>query len=239
MSPTFLENVDLLSTPTHTFVDTDEGKKLVTQIGLLTQLREAAIQGMESGGSSSAFGSRPPLDAGAHDTFEDIKRQIKEALAEVAIVPRVATAETLVRRWYAATDEHRMHNITEARMHSETEMRTGKHWKAAYQQPVQLAAWRLAQRWVDRIETFFNPPETREIQGPCPACEIEFIHRVKDGQEIQTRTLAFVRDKDGRATEARCAACGNRWTPDLFEWLAAAVGATKLPELDTPEGSAA
>lgn len=243
---TFLESIDLLTVDQHTYVDTDEGKKLVTRVALLAQLRAAVVQGMESVGGSASFGSRPPIDGGAHDLLAEIERQVTESLRVVDSRPTpLGTVEEHVRRWFAATAEDRMYSVTVKHQHSDeltmkwyTEYvargRTGSNRSAVYFEVVDLPAWMLAQRWVDQVELFFNPPSTREIKGPCPSCETEKMHRTKDGQTIQTRALAFIRDDQGRTIEARCSACGAVWYPFQFEWLAKAIGAKPLPEL-TPE----
>jgi hypothetical protein len=249
--PTFLENIDLLTVDQPAFVDSDNGKVLVTRPALLTRLRTAVFQGMEGGGTSSAFGSRPPIDGGAFDLLEEISRQVTETLATATGRPTpLGHVEAHVRLWYAATAEDRMYPVTVKHQHSDDlTMRWYKEWvargktgssrSAVYFEVVDLPAWMLAQRWVDQIELFFNPPATREIQGACPSCDEEFLHRVKDGQTIQTRALAFIRDDTDRTIEARCSACGARWFPFQFEWLAKAIGARPIPELASEGDDAA
>lgn len=245
--PTFQENVAALTEDTHVYIDTDTGKQLVTRPALLPRLRDGVLLGMETTGGSASFGSRPPIDGGAFDLLEDITRQVTDALQAVDSRPTsLGQVEQYVRRWYAATSEDRMYSVTVKHQHADdltlqwykawvARGRTGTPRSAVYFEVVDLPAWMLAQRWVDQIELFFNPPATREIDGACPSCEVKIHHRVKDGQVLQTRALSFVRDDQDRTIEARCAACGARWYPFQFEWLAKAIGAAPLPELTETE----
>lgn len=109
--------------------------------------------------------------------------------------------------------------------------RVGIPPKGSYFKSETFSAHALAQRWVDHIELFFNPPYTREIHGACPSCDTKKMRRTKDGRVLQNYALQFVHDKDGKTTEARCTACKAVWYPFQFDWLAKAIGAKPLPEL--------
>lgn len=236
----FRENVDKLTSANHRFIDTDDGKKLVTSSGLLTQLREAVSGGIE-GGMSSSFGSRPPIAANALDLADEIDAQARDALRAATGKVPFGRAEKHIRLWFAAVNESTMVDVRSRRQHPDEMVdgwrKAGRDDPAVWYELDQMPAHTLARVWVDRIETLFNPPQTREIQGPCPACDERYVDRVKDGSVVRSSAMSFMRDENGRATEARCAACGAKWLPDQFEWLARAVGAAPLPELRHEEDS--
>jgi len=236
--PTFMDNIDRLTIETHIFIDRDDGKHLVKRPGLLPQLREAIFVGMETGGGSSGLTSRPPIDAGARDLLTEIERQVSEALIASTKQPLpYGHVENYVRLWAAAADESTMVTLRTSQQHPDELVDVWRKDKnpaaAVYFKIDQLPAWRVAQRWVDQIEAFFNPPSTREIQGACPACEETHVRRVKDGVTVQSAALSFLRNEAGDATEARCAACKAVWYPAQFEWLARQIGAAPLPELES------
>lgn len=234
----FRENVDKLTTAHHTFVDTDDGKTLVTANSLLTQLREAVSLGLEGGGSSQ-FGSRPTIDATALDLANEIDAQAADALrAATGNVP-FGRAERHIRLWFAAVNESTMVDVRYRRQHPDELVdawrKAGRDDPAVWYELDQLPASALARQWVERIEALLTPPQKREIPGKCPACDESHVLRVKDGETIRSTAMAFLRDREGRTTEARCAACGARWLPAQFEWLARAVNARPLPELQHAE----
>jgi len=233
---TFMDSIDRLTIETHIFIDRDDGKHLVKRPGLLPQLREAVFVGMETGGGAGGRGSRPPIDAAARDLLTEIERQVAEALVAATKRPLpYGHAENYVRLWAAAADESTMVTLRTSQQHPDELVDAWRKAKnpasAVYFKIDFLPAWRVAARWVDSIEAFFNPPSTREIQGACPACEETHVHRVKDGATVQSAALTFLRNEAGDATEARCAACKAVWYPAQFEWLARQIGAKPILEL--------
>jgi len=234
---TFMDNIDRLTIDTHVYIDRDDGKQLVTRPGLLPQLREAVATGLESTAGSSAFGSRPPIAPAARDLLTEIERQAWEAYRD-ALAPKAAPVlpvESVVRGWAAVAGGSKM--VTVRISHQEPDdlvdrWRREHLWAKAVNYKVEfLPAERVASRWVEQIDGLFNPPSTWEIQGACPSCEATHTLRTSGGVTTRSRAMAFLRDESGKTVEARCAACGAVWYPFQFEWLAKAVGAKPLPEL--------
>lgn len=238
---TYWSDIDKLTTATHKIIHRDHGTEVLTAPGLIQQLREAVQQGTETGGGSASFGSRPPIDSGAQDLLREVSGQARAVLrAATGQEPRLAAAETHIRLWGAAVNESTMVTVYTRRQVPD---RVVDGWykedpettrRAVYKQPQQMEAWRLVKHWIARIEGFFFPAETREIKAPCPVCDTRWVYRDRDGETVQSPALVFARDKNGDTTDARCLSCGLRWLPAKFEWLAKAVGARPLPELDTP-----
>jgi hypothetical protein len=239
---TFWSDVDRLTTANHRIVQRDHGTEILTSDGLLTQLRRAVVQGMEPGGSSS-FGSRPPIDAGAQDLLREISGQARVALQAATGQPApFGVAEKHVRLWAAAVNESTMVTVYARRQVPDEVV---DRWLkdgvtdelAVVKEPLQLSAWRLVKHWIDRIEGFFYPPDTREIKAACPVCDERWVYREKDGQTVQTPAMMFIR-VEGEVTEARCFACGLKWFPAQFEWLAQQIGAKPVPELEAARHAA-
>lgn len=235
MGSTFWSDVDRLTVPYHKILHRDHGTEVVTLDGLIQQLRSAVQVGMEVGRSSSAFGSRPTIDAGAQDLLLEVTGQAREALsAAIGRKAPVGMPESHIRKWAAVVNETTMVRVSEKAQYPDSLVdkwrQAGVAHSATYVQFVELPAWRMVRYWVDRIEGFFFPPETVEIKAACPVCEERWVHRVKEGETVQSPAMLFVR-VDGDITEAKCVACGSRWNPSQFEWLARAVGATPVPEI--------
>lgn len=233
---TFWSDIDRLTSANHKIVHRDKGTEVLTSAGLIQQLRDAVAEGREGGGSSSSFGSRPPIDASAQDLMLEIAGQSREAhQAALGRVSAVKAVESHIRLWAAAVNETTMVTVSVRRQHPAERVAEWRRQKldhpAVYTELLQLEAWRLVKHWIGRIEGFFFPPDTREIQAACPICDERYIYREKDGQTVQTPAMMFVRE-EGEITHATCQACGLKWLPAQFEWLAQAVGAKPLPELE-------
>jgi len=217
-APTFNHLIDLLTLDTPTFVRRDAGMELHNKQGLLEQLREAIFGGMEGGGSSAGYGSRPPLDPAAVDLLEEITKQATQALSQVSKMPTpYGHAESYVRLWAGQSSESQMFAVT---------AKATTDQGGIFEERFEMPAYQLAQRWVDRVEGFFNPPVTAEITAPCPRpeCGVRYVSRVKDGVEIQSSALSMTRDREtGTTLEAKCAACGVVWHREDLPRLAALV----------------
>jgi len=238
---TFLGLIDQLTKPHPRTV----GEITQTVDGLLQQLRGAIFLGLETGGTGSAFGSRLPLDASSADLLDEIDRQAAEVLAAVTHTPTpYGTTESYVRLWAGQTTENKLFTVTTRRTVDNPQKMVAQFLAAnpgkptpptVFSSPQQMSASRLVQSWVDRIEDLFNPPSTREIRAACPACDVRYIHKVKDGQHVRSAALNFVRDREGRTSAAKCSSCLVSWGPPQFEWLARHIGAAPLPELASHE----
>jgi hypothetical protein len=220
--------IDHLTKDGHEWISTDEGKKLADRQGLLPQLRAAIFGGMENTGGASSFASKPPLDAAAIDLLEEITDQASQVLAAVSHMPTpYGHAEHYVSLWAAQATESQRFTV-----HVRIPIPNFVYDRAKPDRPSvttateQYTALELLRRWSERCEDFFNPPSTREIPAPCPACGSRYVHRVKDGETIRSASLNILRSRDkGTPTEARCAVCGASWAPAQFGFLATLVGA--------------
>lgn len=225
----FWADVDRLTTANHKIIHRDHGTEVLTSSGLIQQLREAVEEGREGGAGSSSFGSRPPIDPAAKDLLLEIGEQARTVLQAATGLPSpLGQAEKHIRLWAAAVNETTMVEVSVRRTVPESRLEA---WLAAdprnravYTDSMRLEAWRLLKHWIARIEGFFYPPDTREIKAPCPVCEERFIYREKDGHTVQSAAMVFVRE-EGEIVHAACLACGLKWQPAQFDWLAGAIGA--------------
>jgi uncharacterized protein with PIN domain len=219
----FMSLINRLTEPHPVTLVRDSGTEYPMHEGLLQQLRAAVFSGMEGGGAGSAFGSKPPIDAGATDLLDAIDYQAAEAL--IALTGRPAPygrTEDYVLEWAATVDPEKRVIVTNAATRSD---------ETVYRERAEYTAHSLAARWVRRIEEFFNPPRVRPIQAPCPDCKTRFVARDKDGQRVQADALNIYFRADGAVDSARCSACQAEWWPGAFIDLAPRVGAAAIPEL--------
>lgn len=229
--PSFRELVDLLTEPTTRKVLRDTGKTSQVSVdGLLVQLRAAVFGGMEGTGASSSFAAKPPLDPAAVDLLEEITEQAAKVLAIAKPSPTpFGHAEQYVRLWSALVSESQVvHFTVRSVVPSQVDPETYVPGKpSVFDERVESTAYDLVASWVDRVETFFNPPSSREIQAACPVCGARYVERFKDGEITRSAALNIRRERaTGRPVEAKCAACTATWEPDKFEFLAELVGAT-------------
>jgi hypothetical protein len=226
---TFWSDIDRLTSANHKIVHRDKGTEVLTSSGLIQQLRDAVATGLEVGGSSSAFGSRPTIDTAAQDLLLEIGDQARKLLQRATgLASPIGQAERHIRLWAAAVRES---ELVEVELRKQVPTDRLELWLAAdprnravYTETSRMEAWRLVKHWIGRVEGFFYPPDTREIKAACPICEERWVHRQKDGQTIQSPALMFVRE-EGEITHACCMACGRKWSPTQFDWLAGAIGA--------------
>lgn len=227
--PTFRDLVDRLTRENIDWVEHDDGDALHSRKGMLLQLREAVFGGLETGGSSSAFGSRPTIDATALDLLEQITIQATEALATVDPHPTpYGHAERYVSLWAAQTDQDALVRVSVRRERALTteEEKQRPVPPRVYRHMIETTAYELAQSWLSAIDEYLNPASLREIRGACPSCGETDVKRERDGEFVQSSALSFVHDRDtGVTKEAKCAACGATWAPEVFDWLARVVGA--------------
>lgn len=229
--PTFLELLNLLTDSTQRKVLRDDGTMTrVVAEGLLVQLRSAMFGGLEGTGGSSAFGSKPPIDAAASDLLEQITDEAAQVLRAARPTPTpLGHAESYVRLWAAlVTEDQDVQYTVRSAVTPQTDPKTYVKGKpSVFDERMVTTAYGLLASWVDRVEAFFNPPSSVEIPEPCPACGARYVERFKDGQMIRSNALNLHRERaTGRTTEAKCSACGAAWAPNQFEFLAELVGAT-------------
>lgn len=222
--PTFLDLIHRLTRETPGYVERENGKEILLRIGLLEQLREAMFGGMEGTGGSSSFGSKPPIDTGALDLLNEITEQATVVLAAVTGRPTpFGHAEDYVKEWAENTTEDKSFVVT-----SPATSEVGEIFNERFE----YTAYNLAKRWVQRVDDFFDPPRTREVKAPCPACSTRYVFRMKDGEVIQSPALNIRIDREtGVSIDARCSHCGSEWPRAKFELLAKMVGANPVPEL--------
>lgn len=227
--PTFLDLIDRLTRVTVEVIETDDGLKRVEHDGLLQQLRGAIFAGMEGTGGSSAFGSKPPLDAGAADLLNLIDSQAATVLSAVDPKPTpLGITESYVRLWAAQSQPDTIYRVGSPATSVDG---------VVFTELQDITAERLAAQWVTKITAFFDPPTTADIMAPCPECGVELLTRVKDGVTVHPYALNLRRDRrTGHTIDAVCLNCGREWQkPDLVR-LAALVGAKPLPEMIETEG---
>lgn len=184
-------------------IDTVDGLEHHTVPPLLAQLRDAVFGGMESTGGSS-LGAKLPISAAALDLYMLIDREIAEVWAETFDrVPGAEHPERLLSAWAALLREDSIVTAGDR----------------AYK------AGELVDRFVRKIEDFFNPPRLSEIQADCFVCNERYVYTRMDGQDVRSSALIFTRSRDTGATvDARCMACGTVWLPAQFDYLADKIG---------------
>lgn len=202
-------------------ISTDDGIEFHSVPSLISQLRDAVFGGMERGAGSTSSGSRMLIDPAALDLYQDIDRDITEAwVAAFNRVPSADRPETLLSEWAAWAQDETIVTVRQ---------------RYAY-------ASALVAYWVTRIEDFFDPPRSAEIQAACIACGQDHFLTEVAGESRKSTALRFVRDRaTGATVRAECAACGATWTPSQFEYLAEKIGidvATKKREHEEREAAA-
>jgi hypothetical protein len=216
---TFLDMVDQLTQTHPVTVDTDTGKQIHSEDGLLQQLREAVFGGMEAGGGS-AFGAKLPMAEGAFDLLDRIDRQAAEALSLVDPKPTpLGHAEDYVRAWAARVDEGQRVVVS---------VRATSTDGVVFGELREYTAIGLVYAWYTAVRDFFNPPSRREIRAECPSCGVRTLIRDVDGEKVPVPVFWFRRDGSGRTVDAHCDACDQIWLPSQWEWLAKAIGALAL-----------
>jgi hypothetical protein len=219
---TFLDMVDQLTKVHPVTVSTDSGKQIVSEDGLLQQLRGAVLGGME-GGSGSAFGSKLPLASNAFDLLDKIDRQAAEALSLVDARPTpFGHAEDYVQSWAARVEEGQRVTVS---------LKATNIHGDVFRELREYTAKSLVYSWYMAVRSFFNPPRPREIVAPCPGCGVQYAQRDVDGETLDVPVMWFRRDPDtGEIVDAHCDACDLIWTKDQWIWLAKAIGAMNLDE---------
>lgn len=213
----FLDMVDQLTRVHPVTVDTDTGKQIQSENGLLQQLREAVFGGMEAGAGGSSFGARLPIAEGAFDLLDRIDRQAAEALALVDSHPTpLGHAEDHVRAWAARVGEFDRVIVS---------VKATTVNGDVFNELREYTATSLVYAWLSSVREFFDPPSRREITAPCPNCGIQKVSRMVDGETVEVPVFWFRRDNTGRTVDAHCDACDQVWTPGQWEWLAKAIGA--------------
>lgn len=223
-------NIEILTREHKAVTHTIDGPEIHTRNGLLHELREAVFGGMESTGGGSALQSRLPISDAALDLYQLIDRQITEAWCQAHKnqVPGTDRAEALAAQWSALVDEDRIVEVTYP------ETRDTDTGPVVFRICVEYKAGELAQRWVQQIETFFDPPRAAEIQAPCFVCGERYVYRRKDGETVQSAALSFIRDRQtGETLRAECASCGTQWAPSQFKYLGEMIAKTDTPDATT------
>ena len=176
--------------------------KVLTDDGVSSFREDALIQQLRDSiitgnvkSGASGNKARLPFNAPAFDLLEAIKREANELWSEAA--------------GGVASDPDAVETIVAL-------------WAAA----VGDDAMPTLRNWEQRITDLLTPASTAEIDAPCVSCGVRDVESVRDGESVSVRALRFVRDRiTNDTTEARCVACGERWTPDQFLWLGRAIAA--------------
>lgn len=187
-------------------IETDEGTEYHQVQSLLSQLHDAVMGGMESTGGGGTNQPKIPIAADALDLYMEIDHQISEAWAAAfKRVPGVSKPESLLAEWAAWAQPDTM-----------VETPT---WASTAADAVRF--------WEQRIEGFFDPPRTAEIDAACPEseCGQRYAFRNSDGEEIRKSALVFTRSRrTGHTINAQCIVCGRVWQRSEMERFAALIG---------------
>lgn len=219
--------IEMLTREHKTIAHTEDGIEVHDRPALLDQLREAVFGGMESTGGSS-MGAKLPISEAALDLYELIDHQIAEAWAQThGRPPGADRPERLAAEWSAAVRADTLIVVTTPEQYErwdETKNRMATYVIHARSEHTPDA---LAEKWVEMIETFFDPPRQAEIQAACFVCDTRKVQRRKDGELVDSSALVFNRDRQtGETRYAECLACGTRWAPSQFKYLAEQIAAS-------------
>lgn len=222
---TLLSSIELLTTEHRTVAHTIDGPEFHIRPALLTQLREAIFGGMEATGGSS-MKSKLPISDAALDLYQLIDRQIAEAWAQAHDVPpSTDRPDALVAQWSALVGEEDIITVTHPEQHERWDDDKGRNVPFVVHARQEYKAAAIAERWVQQIEEFFDPPRPAEIPAPCVICGERYVERRKDGETIRSSAMVFIRDRaTGETRRAECQACGRAWSPDMFDWLGQSLG---------------
>ena len=222
---TLHDSIEILTREHKTAAHTIDGLEIHTRPALLHMLREAVFGGMEGTGGT-AFGAKLPISETALDLYTLIDQQIAEAWAAVHNTPpSTDRPEALAAQWSAIVTEDTIVEVTTP------ETRDTEAGPRVFRARSEYRAGDLASRWVDMIDAFFDPPRQAEIQAPCPACDERYVYKRKDGEDVRTSALIFVRDRaTGETRYAACQACGAQWAPSQFRYLGELIAASETVE---------
>lgn len=222
---TLQSNIEILTRPHKTAAHTIDGVEFHEVPALLEQLREAIFGGMEGTGGS-ALKAKLPIAEAALDLYQLIDHQIAEAWAQAHnIPPSTDRPEVLAAQWSALVQEDQIVTVTHPEQHEKWDDRKQDNIPFVVHIRTEYKAEDLAQRWVTQIEEFFDPPRSAEIPAPCMGCGERYVYRRKDGENVRTSALIFVRDRNtGETLRAECQHCGRMWAPNMFDWLGEALG---------------
>lgn len=197
---------------------------------LIPALHEAIFGGMEStGGGTSGFASKMPIDSAALDLYEVIEQEIAEAWAFVfpQQIPGIQPTAQLLSQVFAVTQRNPEGELVTTMRTVQRVEHAGTRWERWWveREPVEHTPLELLQRWVDQIRNFFDPPRRREIIAPCVACGEEWAWKHVDGESKPYRVLVFEQDVDGNTLGAQCLACKSWWGISQMRDLAEKIGA--------------
>ena len=193
------DSVDKLTRPYKETVIQDGGGPKVELIKhtvdfkpLLMQLQEAigSSQSMVSRGSSD-ISTRSVLDAGAlmlMTTIEDELKDLWLAFFNGVLASKPLETGRAIRQLLIRINKTVMDNKID----------NDELWKTK----------NVIARWVELIETKFDPPVVIEVTRPCPQCRASFVF-----DEFNDRYLALVVEwhKSFETSSAECRSCGYTW----------------------------
>lgn len=176
---------------------------------LLQQLRSILGEAVSSGGNSSGFEAKVPINVPAFTLYQEIER-------------------TTRGRYQALTLGWQPHPSIEANL--EIWAALAEAGRSSTDDGDEIAdVARITSEWIRRIEAIFDPPRVTELRAACPACSAEHTEETRDGERIRSRALAAVADT------VTCRACDATWTGREIHGLKAALDAAKNAPKTSPD----
>lgn len=211
----FPDSIEVLTRDHKTAAQIEDSIEFHEHPALLEMLRDAVFGGMEHGGGSGSK-ARLPISEGALDLYQLIDHQIAEVWAATFNrVPSADKPEALLTEWGSRADADDVFVVTRPEQHE----RDGRAYVIRVR--AEYTAESLAARWVEQIQEFFDPPRRADINAACFVCGERWVHRNRDGEQVQNAALTFRRDRaTGETIGAECLACGTQWLPSQFMYLA-------------------
>lgn len=134
--------------------------------GLIDQLRQSQAEGL-TGGTSQAFGSKPPINLHAFQTYATIASDAAAQYTRLTGKTCHPTIEKNIQGWAAHAQQ-----TTEELDHCLDNLDT----------------------WINQIQELFTPQRRWDLTRPCPACDTRTVHYQQDGETRRRSALTITTD---------------------------------------------